>query len=158
MAVILRCPECEGKFKWAAGTEEWPKHCPLCGAYVGIDRADDDIVLPFIRSARAKSIDQVYRDIEKSSEHRAEQAAQMAGVPVSEMSGLKITDLNDRRDSEIAAPKVPDIGQKYASNGAELGGGIAAGAVTVNGQTVNGVAPRAGMNALKGLQRLNGRG
>lgn len=106
MAILFKCPDCAGKFKWAAATEEWPKHCPLCGAYVGIDDDKDEVVMPFLRSARAKANDQVYRDIEKSSEHRAELAAEAAGVPVSEMAGLKITNLSDRKDDQIAAPRV----------------------------------------------------
>ena len=40
------------------------------------------------------------------SEVRAGLAAAMAGVPASEMAGLKITDLNDRNDAQFSAKEV----------------------------------------------------
>lgn len=159
MAVILKCPKCEQKYRWNAAIETAPEYCPNQDCDWQDTKWDDSVVtMPFIKSARTKANDQVYRDIERSSEVRAEQAAVMAGVPVSEMAGLKITNLNDRKDAEIAAPPVPNIGQKYAPNGAEFSAGIASGDVTVNGQTARGIAPRAGMRALSGLKSLNGRG
>lgn len=111
MAVILKCPHCETKFRVEFGTADgggWPDYCPnkKCGIFMGVDRADDDVVMPAFLSARSKANDQLYRDMERGSEFRAEKAAEMAGVDVSEMSSLKITNLNDRRDSEIAAIEV----------------------------------------------------
>lgn len=103
MAFVLRCPDCREKFPWNA-SKAFPKHCPLCGSNVASDRPDDDIVMPFIRHGKTDRTDKVYRDMERGSEIRAQVAADMAGVPVSEMSGLKITNLNDRKDAEIAAP------------------------------------------------------
>lgn len=103
MAFVLRCPECRGKFPWQPSRPH-PRHCPLCDEYIGIDRADDDIVMPFIRSARTDATDKVYRDMERGSEFRAQVAAEMAGVPVSEMSGLKITNMNDCKAGDISAP------------------------------------------------------
>src|SRR5271166_2881475 len=109
MGYSLRCPSCRGKFPWNP-TEGMPDICPLCEGKVGHDRADDDIVLPFIRSSgRSKIIDNVYRDMERGSEVRAAAAAEMAGVPVSEMSSLKITDMNDRQ-------KPGDISAKLVQN------------------------------------------
>lgn len=94
MAVILKCPACEDKFKWDfAAQSKWPKACPLCGVSMGEEVPDDEIRMPALRSARTKATDESYRQLEKSSEHRMEQAAQMAGVSASDMSALKITDL-----------------------------------------------------------------
>src|ERR1700675_4882193 len=94
MGYSLRCPECRGKFPWFPA-KGMPRFCALCGAEVGHDRADDDVVMPFIKSAKTKSVDSVYRDMEAGSENRARLAAEHAGVPVSEMSSLKITDMRD---------------------------------------------------------------
>lgn len=100
----LRCPLCRQAFPWEANTP-FPDNCLKCKQFIGHNRDDDDIVMPFVRSnGRSASVDQVYRDMEAGSEVRAQAAADMAGVPVSEMSGLKITNLNDRKDAEIAAP------------------------------------------------------
>lgn len=61
--------------------------------------------MPALRSAGTRANDDVYRQMERSSEHRAEQAAEMAGVPVSEMADLKITNLRDNRSNgDVMAP------------------------------------------------------
>lgn len=161
----LRCTECRKAFRWEP-LNGWPRHCPECGVYIGID-GKDEVVLPFIRTNVSKSGDQVYRQMEEASERRAEKAAEMAGVPVSEMSGLKITDLNStRHEGDIAAVEdkaamanlgVKDSASLFKPNGAEYAAGISTGAVTVNGQTVQGVSPRAGMTAQAKIQRAFGR-
>src|SRR5262252_1727992 len=88
--VRLQCPKCANKFygKSAFGV------CPYCGHEA--DEPDDTVIpMPSLRSATTKATDKVYRDMETASIQRAEQAASMAGVPVSEMSHLKITNLRD---------------------------------------------------------------
>ncbi len=105
MATKLRCPACRDTFPWDVKLG-MPKVCPLCAERVGHDRADDDIVMPFIRT-KSPGIDRVYRDMEAGSEKRAAMAAEMAGVPVSEMSDLKITNLRDgQREGDVSAPPV----------------------------------------------------
>ena len=162
-----KCPECGGKFPWEP-TKGYPKACPLCGFDTSIDENATAIVLPAFLSAKSKANDKLYRDMERGSEVRAQMAADVAGVPVSEMSGLKITNLNDRRDAEISAidreakeaagrlgmasPDAP-----FKPNGAELGPGIAAGEVTINGHTQRGIMPRAGMQAQSAIQKAFGR-
>ena len=91
--VRLQCPECAEKF-WSK--QDFAAMCPKCGYEAEIP--DDNVICaPFIKSQGSISVvsDKVYRDMEKASEHRAEQAAEMAGVPVSEMSHLKITNMRD---------------------------------------------------------------
>lgn len=105
MAFSLKCPACRQKFPWDP-VKGFPEYCPneQCVTRIAHDRDDDDIVVPFIRSAGTNANDALYRQMEQASEHRAEQAAQMAGVPVSEMSGLKITNLNGtRHEGDVAA-------------------------------------------------------
>lgn len=110
MAFRLRCPVCRGAFTFDPKTEHWPDFCRLkeCGARIGMnDRADDDIVMPSIRTARSVASDKVYRDMERGSEVRAQMAAEMAGTSVEDMSGLKITNLNSTRNAgDVAAVPV----------------------------------------------------
>lgn len=105
MAVVLRCPACREKFKYDVSVG-WPDICPLCKTDINNYRADDDIVCPAFLSTKSKATDKVARDIMDGSETRAQLAAGMAGVPVEDMSNLKITNLSDRRDSEVAAMPV----------------------------------------------------
>lgn len=99
MKVILRCPLCREKFKYDVA-DGFPDDCQVCGKRIAHDREDDDVVIPYFLSDKTKKTDGVARQVMDGSEQRAEMAAAMAGVPVSEMSGLKVTDLNDRRDAE----------------------------------------------------------
>lgn len=131
MAVVLKCPLCREKFKYDI-TEGWPDYCPCCGEDINNRRADDEVTVPAFLSQRTKNNDKVARDIMNGSETRAELAASMAGVPVSEMSGLKITDLNDRKDAQFATPDVNNsVTQRMAemqARGMPVGWGAAQGA------------------------------
>jgi hypothetical protein len=104
VAVVIRCPHCKTKFRWLAQTDAYPKDCPECGEYVGHDRADDDVVVPNILAFSTRCQDGVYKAMEKASEERVYQAAEMAGCDASEMSSLKITNMRDNmREGDIAA-------------------------------------------------------
>jgi hypothetical protein len=97
-AFVLKCPACEKKFRYDV-SGGWPNFCPLCAHKMGNDRPDDEIVLPAFLSEKTRKTDAVARQVMDGSVQRAEMAEAMAGVPVSEMSGLKVTDLNDRNDT-----------------------------------------------------------
>lgn len=139
MAVTYRCPECRKRFRWLLENEPLPDDCPLCGAHIGCDRPDDDVVAPYIhlKSGALASADSVYREMEAASERRVDAAAQMAGCDASEMSALKITDLNDRRDAPVGAVALPDndvsrvmsqgVGGFGNSDGVGYSGAVAAG-------------------------------
>lgn len=94
MVVILKlkCPDCAETFKWP-GEQKWPDFCPLCRAQ--LSTGTDEICMPFISSARAKSPDQVYRQMEAGSIVRAQAAADILGVSISDVSDLKLTNLKD---------------------------------------------------------------
>jgi hypothetical protein len=111
MATALVCPLCRGKFRWNVELNGYPENCQVCHAYIGHDRDDDDIVMPSIKSARTRIADETYRQLERSSEHRAEEAARMAGCSVADMSSLKIADIRDNaREGEMSAvPVVNDV-------------------------------------------------
>jgi len=107
VAVVIRCPFCKTKFRWKAETDDYPKNCPECDAYVGHDRADDDVVVPNILAFSTRCQDGVYKAMERASEERVYQAAEMAGCSPSEMSSLKITNMRDNmRQGDIAAMPV----------------------------------------------------
>ena len=144
----VQCPQCAHKFYamsiWGC--------CPECG-YEAEEPDDTVITLPSLRSATTKATDKVYRDMETASIHRAEQAAAMAGVPVSEMSHLKITNLRDNvQTGETYAMPVKNpvtdqmeiMRQRGMATGFVDGSGFAA---NVN----QGFAPRAGANVLDNI-------
>jgi len=112
MAYALRCPDCRKAFKWEP-SEPDPRHCPLCQADMGEPPPDNVICLPAFISAGTKANDKVYRDIEASSIVRMEKAAEAAGVDVSDMASMKITDLNPttRAGDVAAAPIVNAVTQ-----------------------------------------------
>ena len=143
MAVKIKCPLCEAKFGWDIVSLGWPDQCPACKQYVGHGRDDSDIVMPSIRTARTKIIDATYTQTEKGSEVRAQLAAEQLGVPVSEMSGLKVTDMNTgMREGDIAAKEpvaemqrlgVQNPSNLFQGNGAEFSGAVQTGAFANSG-------------------------
>lgn len=107
MALKYRCPEmdCRKTFAWDAADGE-PQCCPHCG-YMYDDGIDDGVIaMPNILSARSKSIESVARGVMDGSEVRAEIAAEMTGGAKEDFKDLKITNLNDGRQSEFATKDV----------------------------------------------------
>lgn len=117
MGYAMICPLCKGKFKWNP-IEGWPDQCPLCHEFVGQTRPPDEVVVPFIRLTGAtKATDELYRAIEKGSEHRIEAAAEMSGGDKSDFASLKITDLaSTKHEGDVAAkPVVNELTQHMAA-------------------------------------------
>ena len=112
MALKYRCPECRNTFPWTDAANG-PERCfaPFSNGTIGCgysyrDEEDGVISMPNILSARSKSIENVARSVMDSSETRAEMAAEMHGGTAADYSALKITDLNDGRNSEFATKDV----------------------------------------------------
>lgn len=86
------------------------------------------------------------------SETRAHLAAAAAGVPVSEMSGLKITDISDRNDMQVSErPVVNDVTRHMAAmNHNPWQGGQA---IQAASEAHNGPHPYAGARARAALQK-----
>jgi hypothetical protein len=164
------CPGCRGRFPWDPKLG-YPRCCPLPGCgYETEDKGEVVIAAPFIRSANTGKTDACYRQLERDSEVRAQMAADMAGVPVSEMSHLKVTNIRDTKEGEIAAiPVVNDITRQMdqiRQRGGQTGfvqadkafvEAAASGTVTVNGQVTRGIEPRAGIRAMENIQARFGR-
>lgn len=164
-AWILRCSECGTKFR--SPTMEGPEFCPnsQCGVAMQDDADEDGIITiaaPFIRSARMKATDDVYRAHERTSEARVEHAAAMAGVSPSEMSSLKVTNMRDnvKPGETHAAPiqnAVTDQMAVMAAKGHQVGFAQMDAAALASGVRT-GPHPNAGAKAIQSVQRLTGRG
>jgi hypothetical protein len=103
---VYKCPQCRGKFSWSKDLPE-PKVCPLPNCdYAYAERDDNVIYMPALISAQTKSVDSVGRSIMDGSVQRQEMAAQLAGTSVEDMASLKITNLNDRNDTQFAVSEV----------------------------------------------------
>lgn len=158
----LRCPDCRHMIPMPEGN--WPDKCPVCNLVM--DVPDDNVIaMPFLGSIKTKLTDGVYRDMERSSEHRAQLAADAAGVHVSEMSDLKITNIRDTHVGEAAAiPVSNSVTQQMdliKARGGQTGFGatvdmsaIQGGAITVQGQTMRGIEPSAGARTRQRLQAV----
>lgn len=72
----------------------------MCRAQLTVPK--DEIAMPFIRSASTGHHDKLYRDMERGSEVRAQAAADMLGVSTADVSDLKITNLRDTHEGEMA--------------------------------------------------------
>lgn len=109
MAFKIRCPDCRKTFPWDIA-KGFPERCLNleCKSHIGLTEEQViDIPMPFLASAKNKSVDQVYRQMEAGSEFRANLAAEMTGATKEEMSSLKITDLKTgQRQGDIAMPAV----------------------------------------------------
>lgn len=163
MAVILKCPACEKKFRWDfAAEDKWPKACPMCGERMDEGMEDDVIRMPSLRSPKTDVVDTTYRQIEQASEVRMEQAAQMAGTSVADMSSLKITDLKTGvQPGESYVPEVRNAVtermDQMQARGAQVGFSGAQGAEYA-GMVRSGPHPNAGAKTLSAIQKLTGRG
>ena len=170
--IVARCPHCRGRFPWDRKLG-FPSKCPLPGCdYVAKEVDDKVIPMPMIRHATTNTPDRVYREMEKSSEARAQMAADVAGVPVSEMANLKMTNMRDnvREGETYAMPVSNDVTKQMdalktrggqfgfvGSEGAGFATGTATGAIKVGDVTVHGVEPRAGSRAMTNIQRMMGK-
>jgi len=145
--VRLQCPECAHKFY---AKTAFPECCPNCQYEYDPEPEDTVIPMPSLRSATTKATDKVYRDMETASIHRAEEAARMAGVPVSEMSHLKITNLRDnvQPGETYAMPVKNTVTERMDEMQAK---GMQAGFVDGSAFSANvnsGFAPRSGASVL----------
>lgn len=158
MAVLLKCPTCEQKFRWEFAQEsKWPKACPCCGADQGADDDDSVICMPSLRSARTKATDEVYRQAERGSEIRAQAAAEQLGVPVSEMSGLKITDMKTGvKPGETYAVDNTAANRANLSAGGSAPRFAGADGTGYSGQVQSGPLPNAGAKMRTALQQHHG--
>lgn len=133
MTVIykFKCPDCGEVFR-SSDKPDWD-FCPKCKTSL---KTSDEICMPFISSAKAKSPDQVYRQMEQGAEFRAQAAASILGVPTSDVSDLKITNLRDTHYGESAnVPVVNDV-TKMMDAAPDLTGFQALGAQLSNGTQV----------------------
>ena len=148
----VRCPGCAE----VVVLPDLNAACPKCGFREEPDDNVVEIAMPFLKtSGKTAATDKLYRDMERGSEIRAQAAADQLGVPVSEMSGLKMTDLpTGRKPGENSAPPLsvsPEFSQFTASNPNTMGFRGADG-VGYSGAVQSGPAPNAGARMRTALQ------
>ncbi len=154
------CPDCNGTFKFLHHPNDSapPDRCQLCKSWMREDIEPTFVpTAPSIKkSAIVRSMDQTYRAMEAASIERAKDAAELAGVPESEMSHLKITNMKDPSsvragENSVIAPPSNAVGQLMKQHPG-LGGGfnpLSVGGNVVPGQMLaaaahSGDAPHAG--------------
>ncbi|MDE2097107.1 MAG: hypothetical protein KGL39_07665 [Patescibacteria group bacterium] len=104
MAYKLRCPGCAETFRWTG--KSWPKFCPICGYSTALPQRSE-IQAPLIGKPQNQVPDRTYRQYEQATEQNAQEAASMLGVPVEEMSGLKVTNMETSlREGDLAVKPV----------------------------------------------------
>ena len=158
MSFALRCPDCRKAFKWDV-SKPTPRYCPLCNADMGQEPDDNVVSIPAFLSAKTRAADQVYRDHERASEVRAEKAAEAAGVPVSEMSALKITNMRDaKHQGDLAAiPVVNEVTKQMDAINARGGHfGWQGGGAEYSPAVQSGPFPNVGAKMRSAIQRANG--
>jgi hypothetical protein len=157
MAVLLKCPACREKFKYDV-SQGWPDSCPICETDINNRVPDNVVVVPAFLSQKSKNIDGVARQVMDGSETRAGLAAAMAGVPVEEMSALKITDLNDRNDTEYAAKEIVNPVTQQMDMIRQRGGAIGFGNAEAQNFAAaahaDSFAPHAGAREMRRLQKI----
>lgn len=159
MPFVLRCPDCRVKFPYDP-TAGFPEFCPneKCKSHIGLsDKQIIDIPMPFLSSAKNRSVDKVYRDMEKGSEFRAQAAADMVGAPVHEMSALKITDLNTKqKPGDIAAPPISNAVTQVMDASHGKFGFQGANGLGFSGPVASGPVPNAGAKFQSVLREVHG--
>lgn len=160
MAFVIRCPECRKTFPWNS-KEKMPARCPLpdCDYVSNVDPNDDGVVMPFISKAKNRAVDDMYRAMERGSEHRMRMAAEATGLPVSELSDMKLTNMKDNAHQGEASAMPPPrnavtermdqmrargMAVGFGSNGAETSMGV---------QT--GPYPNAGAHAMQRVREMH---
>lgn len=110
------CPDCAGKFRWPFGDPP-PLYCPLCSAYVGEeDPAEFTPKAPLIRAVENSLHDKLYRDMEKSSIERADQAYEVGGGDRSDYNHLHMTNMRDKvKEGEVSAIAPTNPVQRFMS-------------------------------------------
>src|SRR5262245_63277430 len=103
---LFKCPDCGEKFRhdMAAG---WPEVCAICDAYVGL-KGKPEIALPAFLSPKAKTADNLYREMQRGAEHRMDVAAAMTGQDRSAFADMRVSNMQTAvHHGAVAAPPPP---------------------------------------------------
>ena len=104
MRFKLKCRLCGETFRWVG--DEFPDECQVCFQYIGND-GKPEVAAPYIALGAAKNGDNVYKAMEKGAEHRINVAAENLGIDRSELSDMKMTNMQDNaREGESTEPKL----------------------------------------------------
>ncbi len=141
----IRCHLCRERFSWDI-MKGYPTHCECCKQFIGIPADAPELATPYISTPQKRgNTDAIYRDMENKSIARTEMAAADAGVPVSEMSHMKMTDMKDSlREGDSAAANSLTPVQRAMEAQSSFGGNAAA--IAASAGTRQGPLPNAGTN------------
>lgn len=148
----LRCPSCRNTFPWSTA-EGWPRFCPLCSYDTSMDD-NPEVAMPHVSDGRAKnmlkSAEQTYRGYETATANNAKTAAELAGVPESDMADLKITNMNTQlRPGDLAVtPPSNDVTRFMEQNRQVVEG------LNANAQGYAAMAHQGGSDAFAGARAL----
>lgn len=92
MKYRIQCNFCSETF--VQHGQVYPKACPLCGAYIGLD-GKPEVSLPFLSKSVNKTPDALNRQMETAAENRRYLASEMTGNPVSDFNNMKHTNMKD---------------------------------------------------------------
>ncbi len=109
--VTYKCPDCRETFDFLhhPSDEPPPDRCTLCNAWMGDEPEKAPVLHLNYGKEKNRVVDQVYRRMETASAERAEDAADLTGASVAEMSAVKITNMKDNtRPGESSAMTVPE--------------------------------------------------
>jgi DNA-directed RNA polymerase subunit RPC12/RpoP len=155
-----RCPECEGIFKYdhhpSIEADPLPEDaaCPHCG-FASEAEYPAAVVSPAIRRPIAANVDNMIRGMEDGAQHRANIAMEQYGLSTEEANQMKITNLKDAREGEIAAMPVNNaVTAAIDSNPQAYGfqGGAAQGAA-LSPYVQAGPFPNAGLAAMNQIRQ-----
>ncbi len=123
--VTYECPDCKGQFDFMhhPSDEPAPDRCELCNAWMGDEPEKVPVLHLNFGKEKNRVVDQVYRRMESASIENANQAAEMTGASVSEMSAIKITDLKtNQREGDVAAVAPVSMTKAAQNLSYEIGG------------------------------------
>lgn len=153
----LRCSECMEKFTCSG---PWPDKCPRCGVKMAGPK-DDTVELPAFLSGNTRRAESVAREMQRGAEFRAQKASEMLGIPMSDVSAMKMNNLRDTPRMGDVAADPPPPSQEFSRfmaqaaptnapvgflNGPQMGGGVA------SQEVQSGPFPNAGANFMQCLR------
>ena len=161
--VTYQCGDHAFDYLHHPSSDPGPSFCPKCGRSAEDDANVIDfaqaIVAPHVSDGRAKALsqsaDQTYRAHETSSAANMEAAAAQLGIPASELTDMKTTDMNSNlREGDIAMQvPVNDVSRLMAQPGAQTLVGNQGAEV---GRYFADAAPKTGPDARSGAKAMGG--
>ena len=151
--LVYQCPDCNGRFNHIHDPSDSPPPdtCPLC--HYDATPLEQQLPMPRLSSARARSVDGHYRAMEEASDHRAT-LAQGMGLSEAEAAGLRMTNMKDGlREGESAEITVNNEVSRQVEAAPSVWGFQQAQGVGYSNSVSQGAFPNAGAFAMQNIVR-----